>query len=195
MAYGCGYRSCRTAKRNNPSSRCHASVFQQHYPTRKRSPRTPKGAQVPLDVYGDNADRPDDDRQRGSRPQERQQPEQVPWIYDWCTEKRCCHRPRECVRRPCVGSFSQPDCGEEADEHCQPSQQLRRHHLIECRKQRTIKAETLHICTQRADRNAAVIQKWQQPEKIPWEYDGSAYKRCCHWPGKYVRRPFAHRAS
>src|ERR1700686_4132280 len=26
-------------------------------------------------------------------------------------------------------------------------------------------------------------QKWQQPEKIPWEYDGSAYKRCCHWPG------------
>ena len=48
--------------------------------------------------------------------------------------------------------------------NCQPSQQLRRRQLIEYRKHGTIKAEILHICTQRADRNAAVIKKWHVQE-------------------------------
>src|SRR2546425_9057248 len=32
-------------------------------------------------------------------------------------------------------------------------------------------------------------QKWQQPEKVPWEYGGGAQKRCCHRAGKIVRGP------
>ena len=36
--------------------------------------------------------------------------------------------------------------------------------MIECREHGTIKAETLHIRTQRADRNAAVIKKWHVKE-------------------------------
>ena len=46
-------------------------------------------------------------------------------------------------------------------------EQLRRRHLSECRKLGTIKAETLHISSERADRNAAVIKKWHVQEYAP----------------------------
>src|SRR5438270_14073265 len=39
---------------------CDATVLQQHYPMRKRPPRTPKCAQMPLHVNGNNANTPDD---------------------------------------------------------------------------------------------------------------------------------------
>ena len=36
------------------------------------------------------------------------------------------------------------------------------------------------------------VTKWQQPEKVPWEYGGCTQKRYCHWPGKL--RPETTRA-
>jgi len=51
-------------------------------------PRTPECAEVPLDVCGDNAHSPDDDEQRRGRHQKWQQPEQIPWEYGGCAQKR-----------------------------------------------------------------------------------------------------------
>ncbi len=94
------------AQRNYCASRRHASVFQQHDPDRKRSPRTPKCAQMPHDVSGDNAHSPDDDQQRRGRRQKWQQPEKIPWEYGGCAQERCCHWPGklrpETVRALCV---------------------------------------------------------------------------------------------
>src|ERR1700704_145727 len=38
-------------------------------------------------------------------------------------------------------------------------------------------------------------QKWQQPEKIPWEYGGGAQKKRCHLPRKKMRGPARAPAS
>src|ERR1700687_1404002 len=91
--------ACEPAQCNHCTGRCHASVFQQHYPTRKRPPRTTKCAQVPHDVRGDNAHSPDDDQKRRGRRQKWQQPEEIPWEYDGCAQKRYCHWPGKYVRR------------------------------------------------------------------------------------------------
>jgi hypothetical protein len=40
---------------------CHASIFHHHHPSRKSPPWSPRCAEVPHDVSGDNAHRPDDD--------------------------------------------------------------------------------------------------------------------------------------
>ena len=93
-----GYRrSCEPAKNDNCTGRCHGSVFQQHNPSRNQ-PRTTKRAQMPNVESWNDAHCPEDDRQRRGRPHERQQPEQIPWIYDWRTQKRCCHGPCKCFR-------------------------------------------------------------------------------------------------
>src|SRR5438034_8684325 len=104
---------------------------------------------MPNVVSRDNANCPDDDRHRRGRSNERQQPEQVPWIYDRCTKKRCCHRPCKCVRRPCRGLASHPDCGKKAGEHCQPSYKLRSRDSLDRCKHRIIKAESLHVSADR----------------------------------------------
>src|SRR5258708_8286554 len=96
LALECG-RSCDPAQSDNCGSYCHESVFQQHYPARKRPPRTPKCAQVPLDVCGDNAHSPDDDQQRRGRHQKSQQPEQIPSEYDGPTQKTYCQGPGKAV--------------------------------------------------------------------------------------------------
>jgi hypothetical protein len=49
------------AQPQNYTSSCNASVFQQHYPNRKRPPWTPQCAQVPHDISGDNAYSPHGD--------------------------------------------------------------------------------------------------------------------------------------
>src|SRR5712671_2806696 len=92
-------RSADTTQSNNCGSYYHTSIFQQHYPARKRPPWTPKCAQVPDDVNGDDAHCPDDDQQRRGRRQKWQQPEKVPREYDGRTQKRCCHWPGKLVRR------------------------------------------------------------------------------------------------
>src|SRR2546422_4649021 len=102
-----GGRPADLAQSDNRGSYCHASEFQQHYPTRKRPPRTPKCAQVPLDVSGDNAHSPDGKQQRRGRRQEWQQPEKIPWEYDGCTQETCCHWPGKYIRRPLVRCRSQ----------------------------------------------------------------------------------------
>src|SRR6266849_5483767 len=101
----CG-RSSGPAQSENCSGRCHAAVFQQHDPARKCPPRTPKCAQVPHDISGDNAHSPDDDQQRRGRPEKWQQPEKIPWEYNGCAQKRCCHRPGKYVRRLLGGCAS-----------------------------------------------------------------------------------------
>src|SRR6266853_6168372 len=93
-----GYRrSCEPAKNDNCTGRCHGSVFEQHNPSRNQ-PRTTKRAQMPNVESWNDAHCPDDERHRRGRPYERQQPEQVPWIYHWRTQKRCSHGPCKCVR-------------------------------------------------------------------------------------------------
>src|SRR5260370_15794160 len=65
----------------------YTSILQQHYPTRKRRPRTPQSAPMPHDVSRDNADSPEDDQQRRSRRQKMSQPQMIPMGDNGCTDK------------------------------------------------------------------------------------------------------------
>lgn len=58
------------------------------------------------------------------------------------------------------GPCSQPDCGKKADKHCEPNYKLRSRHSLKRCKHRIIKAETLHVSAERADRNPPVVEKW-----------------------------------
>ena len=58
------------AQSHNSGRDCQGSVFQQHYPTRKRSPRMSKRPPVPFEVSGEDADDPKNDEQRRGRRQE-----------------------------------------------------------------------------------------------------------------------------
>src|ERR1700704_4126338 len=115
---------------------------------------------MPDIIGGNNAQSPDHERHRGGRPHERQQPEQGPWIYDWSKKKECCYWQSKGVHRPFRGFSSHPDRGKKADEHCQPSHNLWSRHSLERCKHRIIKAESLHVSAERADRNPAVVEKW-----------------------------------
>jgi len=71
-------------------------------------------------------------------------PTAVPWIYNWRAEKRCCHWPSKSARRPLSGLSSHPDRGKKADEHCQPSHNLRSRHSLERCKTGSLKR---NLCT------------------------------------------------
>jgi hypothetical protein len=100
IGYPCNWRPRDPAQRDYCRGNGYASVFQQHYPTRERAPRSPKCAEVPHHVSGDNAHSPDYDQQSRGRRQKWQQPQKIPWEYDGRAQKRCCHGPRKCVRSP-----------------------------------------------------------------------------------------------
>ena len=77
-------RSSSPSQSENCTGRRHASVFHQHYPTRKRSPWMPKRPQVPHDISRENTDSPDDHQQRPGRRQKWQQPRTTP-TFEWAT--------------------------------------------------------------------------------------------------------------
>src|SRR5215472_2999932 len=114
---------------------------------------------MPHDVSGDDADRPDNDRQGRNRPHEGQQPEHVPRVYDRSAYKRSCHWPCKCARGPDLGLASQPYRRKKAHENCQCRDKLRSQLSLKRCKHGIIEAKALHKGSERTKRNASVIEK------------------------------------
>jgi hypothetical protein len=133
--------SSQSPKYDNRGGCCDRSVFKNHDPARDQ-PRTIKRAQMPDVVSRNDADCPDDQRDRRSRADKRQEPEKVPRVHDRRTEKRCCHRPRERIGRPLSGLASQPECDKKSRNHGQPSCELRSGNLLDRGEHGIIEPET-----------------------------------------------------